>query len=223
MSHIERLRALVDPRGLDVIDIGAGQGAFVGELNGLGARAVGVEIEAEKVARARDLSGTDIRLGTAEHLPVADNSFDLLTYLFSFHHIPQEHHAAALSEAARVLRPGGRVFVAEPRLDGDMTRIVSFIDDETDVRTAAQASLATLPPQYGFTIETKGSYTLTRIYADFDALLDRLVSVDPARAAAADAPGIRGKMRERFTALGEKTAEGHAIHQTVDYILLRRT
>lgn len=52
-----------------------------------------------------------VALANAEHLPFADNYFDVVTVAFGLRNMT--HKDAALKEMLRVLRPGGRVFVLE--------------------------------------------------------------------------------------------------------------
>jgi len=106
--------------GLDVLDVGCG----VGHWGRLVARAlerplrlVGIDREAEWIgeafARARALPGHwRYQTGDAHHLPFPDASFDLVTCQTVLIHLADP--AAALAEWRRVLRPGGRLVVAEP-------------------------------------------------------------------------------------------------------------
>lgn len=213
LSHIAAFCAALPSSGLHVLDVGAGQGVFVAALDAAGARACGVEIDAAKVARAARDSGADMRHGRAEALPFDDDSFDALTFMFSLHHVPQDLHARAMSEAARVLRPGGALYVAEPEIDSDMTRIVAVVDDETEIRKAALATLAGLPDTHPFSRVAQRRYTLRRSFASFDALVSRLITVDPARAARF--ASRRDAMQARFQRYSTVTAEGHSIDQSV--------
>ncbi len=219
MSHIDALSAVAELDGLDVLDVGAGQGAFVSALCTKGARAVGVEIDHNAVDRAKAALGCDIRLGKAEDLPFGPASFDLLTYIFSFHHIPEAAHDAALAEAVRVLRPDGRIFVAEPMLEGDMTKIVAAIDDETTVRTAALNSLSTLPRKLGLRCTHLPEYTMTRHYTSFDDLLANLVAVDPARRERVERLENRDRMQHEFEQCCRQTKKGFAVDQQVRCML----
>ncbi len=98
-----------------ILDIGTGTGAFLPHLARLApdARVVAVDLSPEMLRRARS-SG---RTGTpccllrtdAEHLPLAANSFDLITSHDSFAHL--EDRAASLRGFARVLRPGGKLLI----------------------------------------------------------------------------------------------------------------
>ncbi|MCB9078001.1 MAG: class I SAM-dependent methyltransferase [Anaerolineaceae bacterium] len=58
-----------------------------------------------QLAAERGLTNLETRLADAEALPFDDNSFDLVTCRIAFHHFPNPHQA--LSEIARVLKPGG--------------------------------------------------------------------------------------------------------------------
>lgn len=99
-------------RGLDVVELAAGTAYFSAWLTRAGARAVAVDLSGEQLATARRLQrqrGPDFPLvqGDAERVPLPSARFDLVV---------SEHGAAAwcdperwLPEAARLLRPGGRL------------------------------------------------------------------------------------------------------------------
>jgi ubiquinone/menaquinone biosynthesis C-methylase UbiE len=66
-------------------------------------------------ARRRLAGRTDVALleGLADALPFADESFDRVTCALLVHHLAPVAQRRALLEAARVLRPGGRLHVAD--------------------------------------------------------------------------------------------------------------
>jgi ubiquinone/menaquinone biosynthesis C-methylase UbiE len=96
--------------GLDVLDVGCGQGIDVVRYARSGARATGVDLTPRHAELARahlaanELPGTVV-LGDAEELPFEDASFDRVSSNGVLHHTPDMD--AALREARRVLRPGG--------------------------------------------------------------------------------------------------------------------
>jgi ubiquinone/menaquinone biosynthesis C-methylase UbiE len=100
-----------------VLDVGSGTGYL---LRQLAARApdavqlVGVDAAAEMVRVARE-SAADPRVrfqaGSAEHLPGADGTFDLVVSTTSFDHWADQE--AGLRECARVLAPGGRLVLVD--------------------------------------------------------------------------------------------------------------
>jgi ArsR family transcriptional regulator len=61
--------------------------------------------------RLRDLPNVQVRRGELEALPIADAELDAATLLLVLHHLPDP--AAALAETRRVLKPGGRVVIAD--------------------------------------------------------------------------------------------------------------
>jgi SAM-dependent methyltransferase len=109
--RIERLRTIGVVRpGADILDIGAAQGQTVLALNRLGFAGRGVEPYLPAVEISRELGALadfplDISEGIAEHLPFPDESFDVVLANSVLEHVTDL--AAALSEAHRVLRPGG--------------------------------------------------------------------------------------------------------------------
>ncbi len=98
-------------RDLDIYDVGCGAGGFLGPLSAFGT-VTGFDDSPELVdhCHARGFPAT-VRAGALE-LPVPDASADLVTYFDVIEHIPDD--VAALTEAARVLRPGGMVFLSTP-------------------------------------------------------------------------------------------------------------
>ncbi|HWS58434.1 MAG TPA: class I SAM-dependent methyltransferase [Actinotalea sp.] len=114
------LEALGDVRGLDVLELACGTAYFSAWLTRSGARAVAMDLSGEQLGTARRLQrevGPSFPLvqGDGERVPLASGSFDLVV---------SEHGAAAwcdperwLPEAARLLRPGGRlVFLTNSHL-----------------------------------------------------------------------------------------------------------
>lgn len=109
---------LVDvlPDGADVLDVGTGPGVLLTELarRRPDLHLVGVDLSADMVSAAqRNLSEFGGRAtaqqGDVVDLPFAAGAFDLVVSSFSSHH--WDAPAAAVPELARVLRPGGRLYV----------------------------------------------------------------------------------------------------------------
>ncbi|MDB4943741.1 MAG: SAM-dependent methyltransferase [Labilithrix sp.] len=93
------------------LDVGCGEGRFCRMLQPLGIRTVGIDPTEALLARAIALDPAgDYRLGVAEQLDFEDGSFDLVVSYLSLIDIPQL--GPALTEMARVLRPGGALLVA---------------------------------------------------------------------------------------------------------------
>jgi SAM-dependent methyltransferase len=203
ITDLAMLERLIEPAGKDVLDIGCGGGALVRELEDRGARMVGVEISDQQLAAAlaRDRgSGARYLVGRAQALPLGDGSVDVAVFMRALHHVPPADLMRALGEARRVLRRDGAVYVAEPLAEGDYFALISLVEDELEVRAAAQkalveASLAGL--DRAITVE----YDVRLWIADLATLRRRIVSVDPGRAEIFDAR--EAELAEAFKRLGE--------------------
>jgi len=93
------------------LDVGCGSGLALAEALRRGADVTGLDAADALLAIARRrVPGGDLRQGELEQLPFPDQSFDLVTGFNSFQYAASP--LAALREAARVARRGGRVVVA---------------------------------------------------------------------------------------------------------------
>jgi SAM-dependent methyltransferase len=223
MNDLEQLRALVALEGRRVLDVGCGLGDVVLGLARLGADATGLEISDELLAPAREAdTGHEASwvVGTAQDLPYDDATFDLVLFMKSLHHVAIAEMAPALAEARRVLRDGGRVYVAEPLLDGSFFELVRLIEDEVEVRTAAQRVLDDAGA-VGLRVAQVVEYDLDPSFAGFDALAAHIASVDPHRAPVIAAN--RGQLQDAYERLAEvDPASGrHAFHQPMRVHLLQ--
>jgi SAM-dependent methyltransferase len=124
-AEVERTRTELEPfidhyarfdetRGHDVLEIGVGLGTDFIRFARAGARLTGVDLTeraVDLVRRRLDLEGLDATLlvADAEALPFEDAGFDTVYSWGVLHHTPDP--PAAIREAIRVTRPGGRVCV----------------------------------------------------------------------------------------------------------------
>ncbi|HZQ66772.1 MAG TPA: class I SAM-dependent methyltransferase [Gaiellaceae bacterium] len=91
-----------------LLDVGCGSGLALRLAADRGADVTGLDASEGLLAHARRrLPGAPLVEGEIEHLPFTDGSFDIVTGFNSFQYAARP--AAALTEAARVLAPGGRV------------------------------------------------------------------------------------------------------------------
>jgi SAM-dependent methyltransferase len=196
------LERLLEPGGRDVVDIGCGGGVLARDLAALGARVIGIEVCEQQLAAAIACEGSGVRylVGRAQRLPLEDGSVDVAVFMRSLHHVAPADLMLALGEARRVLRPGGAVYVAEPLPDGDFFALTSLVEDELEVRQAAQNALERAG-LVGLDRRSTVDYDVRVCVRDLAGLRARIVSVDPQRAEVFDAR--RTELAEAFARLGE--------------------
>ena len=106
--------------GSIVLDLGCGAGTdllIAAQKTGAGGRAIGVDMtpamleRAEASARAMELANVEVHEALIEALPIADASVDLVISNGVIDLVPDKE--AVFAEIDRVLRPGGRVQLAD--------------------------------------------------------------------------------------------------------------
>lgn len=145
-SLIDELVTLVDP-GVEerCLDIGCGTGRLAREMGRRSSEAIGIDAAGAMVeratqrARALGLDNVTFREALATRLPFPDASFDVVTSSNLLLHLPEP--GPVLVEAARVLRPGGRLGLLEPAATMNRTAMTAFLRSH---RYNAQTSHAML-------------------------------------------------------------------------------
>jgi len=134
------MRRMLPLEGARILDIGCGDGAFARRLatEAGAARVVGLDLP-EMLGPVSE--GVELLAGRAEAVPLPDDAFDVAVMMKSLHHVPPDRMDTALHEAARVLRPGGLLYVSEPVARGPFDAIMRIFHDEAEVRDLAQAAL----------------------------------------------------------------------------------
>ncbi|WP_078308639.1 MULTISPECIES: class I SAM-dependent methyltransferase [unclassified Mycobacterium] len=117
----------------DVLDLGAGTGKLTTRLVERGLNVIAVDPLAEMLeVLSNSLPDTPALLGSAEEIPLPDNSVDAVLVAQAWHWVDPER---AIPEVARVLRPGGRLGLVwntrDERLGwvADLGKIIGSEDD----------------------------------------------------------------------------------------------
>lgn len=102
--------------GDEVLDMGCGTGRFTVPMAEKVRKVTGLDLCPAMIEKAREKTmqrGLDVefREGDMTSLPFADNSFDVVTSMVALMHIPLNQRQNAFSEAARVLKPGGKMII----------------------------------------------------------------------------------------------------------------
>jgi ubiquinone/menaquinone biosynthesis C-methylase UbiE len=121
-----RMRAMVADdlklqSGDQVLDVGCGTGRLAivcservgatGSVNGIDPAAEMIK-RASSRARKREVPAT-FQVGYAQDLPFADGIFDAVACTLALHHVAEDDQLTAVQEMYRVLKPSGRLLIAE--------------------------------------------------------------------------------------------------------------
>jgi SAM-dependent methyltransferase len=142
VAYLDRLRAagLLDAAPEPLVDVGVGgSGYTVIEAARAGRPAVGCDLSLDGVRTAHELARSEgVAERTlwiccsAERLPLATGAFGSALAIAVLEHVPDD--AAALSELARVLRPGGRAWVTVPHTLRHVPRLLRGVNRRHDRR-----------------------------------------------------------------------------------------
>jgi len=122
-SRLRRMtldQALLQP-GETILDVGCGTGGVTIPAKmrvGIQGSATGIDPAPEMIAVARRKAQRakleiDLRVGVIESLPFPDETFDVVTASMMMHHLPRHLQVKGLAEIWRVLKPDGRILIAD--------------------------------------------------------------------------------------------------------------
>lgn len=144
-DELDLLADLLPLPGQHIVELGCGAAQLSRALlaRHTDSRVTGLEVDERQHAKnlAAPQAGLLFIAAGAQAIPFPDASFDLALMLKSLHHVPVPLMAQALGEVARVVRPGGHLYVAEPVYGGAFNEVIRVFNDEGVVRAAAQAAL----------------------------------------------------------------------------------
>ena len=199
----ELLRRLVPLAGARVADIGCGDAALSRRLLGPGMAASVAALEVDRAQHAKNLAappvaGLAFHFAPADALPFADASFEAALMLKSLHHVPVARMDAALAEVARVLVPGGLLYVSEPVFAGPFNEVMRVFHDEEAVRAAALEALRRAAARGVLEVVEERHFDAPVAFRDFDDFAARMMQVTHT-ALAPDAATV-AEARRRFEA-----------------------
>jgi SAM-dependent methyltransferase len=150
-AQLKMLLDAAEPKPSDEsLDVACGPGTVVAAFASHVRRAVGLDSTAGMLDQARaltaerNLANVEWQLGDVYQLPFANDSFDIVTCRFAFHHF--QDPVKAFTEMARVCRSAGRVVLCDAVASSDASKAEAFnkMERHRDPSTAEFRSLAFL-------------------------------------------------------------------------------
>lgn len=119
-KFLETLEQAIGLEDMSVLEVGCGNGARSVEIAKRCKSLTAIEPNEVQLRCAKELEvqNIDFRLGSAEALDFAPESFDVVIFTLSFHHVPQTLMSVAINEALRVVRQNGFIVFLEPAVTG---------------------------------------------------------------------------------------------------------
>jgi SAM-dependent methyltransferase len=204
--------------GMGLLDVGTGPGYAAAQAAARGAKATGVDIAEEVLARARERH-PEVRFACAdaEALPFAGGAFHAVVGNFTVNHLPRPERAAA--EMARVTAPGGAVALstwdAGSALPGMLVEALARagVRGPDRFRFADDEELTTLVRGAGFGEVEVRAVAFTHRVADVNELWHGLMggSVRTAGLVTGQRPHVRACVREEFDVLAERHRDGEVL------------
>ncbi|MGI6490956.1 MAG: class I SAM-dependent methyltransferase [Peptococcaceae bacterium] len=145
--------------GKEVLEVGCGDGRMTALFQKNALRVTGIDSSAEAIELAqKNVPGVDFLVQSGEALSFPDKMFDTVLFSLSLHH--HDDPSAALSEAMRVARAGGRIMVIEPAIDCELMQVcLPFDAEEGPGLERANAALSKYTPH-----ETHTLYPVWQFY-----------------------------------------------------------
>ena len=176
-SHAYVLSKYFNFSGKVVIDVGCGTGDFSRWMTTQGASVIGIDRPEmiDKAGKIERVGNEKYIIGTGQALPFENNYTDLIVYLASFHHIPEDEMLQAFEQCHKILKSGGTAIFVEPVAQkGSYYEVVRLDVDEAEIQAKVYRMLQDAN-RYGFTMKTEETYFLERSFADFKKLIEVFV------------------------------------------------
>lgn len=109
--RLDLIRKYAPLEGKRVLDVGCGVGMYLRAIQAIGGRVYGLDIDADRVVRARELL-PNVVVAPAEQLPFLQGSFDVVLLHEVIEHVKDDR--STIRDAFRVLSPNGRMAIFAP-------------------------------------------------------------------------------------------------------------
>ncbi len=223
VNEVKLMLAELPFDGASVLELGCGKAEKTRTLAETGLLKEIVALEVDDIQHQRNLQITDLpnvhfHHGGAEAIPAADNSFEIVLMFKSLHHVPMELMDQALSEIARVIKPGGLAWISEPVFAGDLNEVFRLFHDEKVVREAAFAAIRKAVDDGRLNLEKQLFFNTRSFFESFAQFDQRMIQVT--HTSHRLAPELYLRVKEKFESY--LTPEGATFFNPQRVDLLRK-
>lgn len=185
----------------DILELGCGRADKTRAISQSGKARSITALEVDEIQHAANLRNNDLanvtfRLGGAEAIPAADESFDIVLMFKSLHHVPVERMDHAMAEISRVLKHGGLAYISEPVFAGEFNEILRLFHDEKAVREAAFSALERAVSAGRFELASEAFFSTPSRYESFEQFEERILNVTHTEHRLS--PDLYQQVREQF-------------------------
>ncbi len=178
-KFITEILKVYDLKGKTVLEIGCGTGRITQEIVRFASKVVAIDPDAKALTVAKQIKNANIDFLCikGDELQEIQQSFDLVIYSLSLHHIPKKNMLKSLTQAAEKLKSDGKILVIEPGSTGSFMEAerefsVGDCDEELQKKQAFEA----LSSLEGFTIE---QHNLFSTKFSFESVTDFFSNIVP--------------------------------------------
>lgn len=181
-DEAEFMRQHLPLAGARVVELGCGKAELARRLLERHGVATVTGFEVDERQHSANLAGPQVpglafATGGAQATGLPAACCDGVIMLKSLHHVPIPMMDQALDEIARILVPGGWLYVSEPVYAGEFNDIVKLFHDEGEVRAAAYAALERAPRRGLLDWTHEYVFDTPLHFRDYDDFVQRIVRV----------------------------------------------
>jgi SAM-dependent methyltransferase len=172
-SEFANIAPMLD-KDKDVLEVGCGNGRISERLSKVARTFVGVDPDKSKLDEAINIlgddSGTTFKVARGEALPFSEESFDIVFYYLSFHHLPIKLQYDGILEAKRVLRKDGRLLIYEPIAAGQMQSLFLIFEPEINELKEVYVSINRAVDNKAFDVMRRKNFSINWRFDDVQDL-----------------------------------------------------
>lgn len=180
-NELDVIQSLVTLDNTQVLELGCGAAEKTQQLVELSPTLRITASEVDQIQHAKNLDNPIDRVTFksygAESINEDADSFDGVMMFKSLHHVPLDLLDDAFREIARVVKPGGWVYISEPVFAGAFNEVIRVFHDEEHVRQQAFAAIERAVSSARFELKEERFFLTKMNMNGFNQFEDRLLNV----------------------------------------------